>query len=472
MELNEMNMQAEQLADGYRKKYATHVEALENSLLNKVEGVNEFHIVQLGKQLDAFSMYSKICEANGTLNNLGTLPRIAFDVITATMGQSIIPMIASVQAIQSQKGIVHFKNVAAFETAGNLSAGESIVDPRTGTKTPSGYSSNIVENAVVGTGDGTETSFSATLDPKPSRSQFLSVAVDGQASIKAEDMGPKGGDKSIGQIYGQGVHGTVNYKTGIIDLEFAVAPLAGNDILVSYQQNLEDAEDIRKIESYWDSQEIEARVYALKATIGMLQAFTLQKEYGESAMDELSKDLVRAVNMEIGGDLIRKLRNEAVGSTTFSKTPLTGTSLFEHKMTYVNSIYDADSTMIGNAGRGKISVVVAGREHCALVASLPGFQSLSDGRTLGAHVFGKYNDIVYIRVPEDNLIGGAGKGIGLFKGDNPFEAACVYSPFMPLALTSDLPELRNPLVSQKAAATMAGVNVLVPQYATHLNVVA
>jgi hypothetical protein len=459
---------ASKMAENYRKKYKDQVEALEGSMLAKVEGIKEYHVAQLGKQLDAFETYHRLAEANGTLNNLGVLPKIALDVVTATMGQSILPVIASVQAIEAQKGIVHFKNVATVQSKGNMGVNEIMIDPRTGVKTPDGYASNMLEE-LAGTGDGSATSFAYTLVRLPSRSQFLYVAA---GSAKGADQGVKGANRDIGEIWGNGVSGTVNYKTGEVELEFAVAPAMGQQIIVSYQQNYEASQDIPKIESYWDSKEIEAHVYALKATIGMLQAFTLQKQYGESAMDEMAADLIRAINMEIGGDLIRKIRANAVSTTNFSRTAPTGVSFFEHKMTYMDAMYNADAAMLGNAGRGQISVMIVGRSHAALVASLPGFKKLSDGRTLGAHVFGELNGVVYIRVPEDSLIGGADKGYGLFKGDSPFEAACVYSPFMPLTVTSDLPEIQNPLISQRAAATMAGVNVLVPQYATEFSVIA
>lgn len=472
-ELMESNFQVkcEQLAEGYRKKYPTYVSALEKSVLNRACGVNEYHITQLGKQLDSFSDLKNMLEANGSLNNLGILPKVAFDVITAVMGQSVLSAMASVQAIESQKGIVHFKNVRAVNSKGNLSSGERIIDPIKGTKTPSGYASNRVLNEIAGVGDGLAVSFAHTLSQLPSRSQFLSISVDGDPLTVGADQGVKGSNYDIGSIWGSGVSGTINYETGALALTFA-SPVANTaNIRVSYQQNLEKAQDIAKIESFFDSKEIEARAYALKSTVGLMQQFTLQKMYGDSAMDEMTKDLVRAVNMEVFGDLLSKLLTSAQGTTSFSKTPASGVSPWENKMSYVDKMYEADSTIVGNAGRGQISVMIVGREHAALAASIPSFEKISDGRSLGAHIFGKLNDVLYIRVPEDALMGGdAKRGVGIFKGDSPFDSACVYAPFMPLTMTGLIPELPNPLVSQNAAATMAGVEVLVPQYATNFNV--
>jgi hypothetical protein len=45
----------------------------------------------------------------------------------------------------------------------------------------------------------------------------------------------------------------------------------------------------------------------------------------------MAKELVQEINREIGGDLIRKLRAVAVGSTVYSDVAPAGVSLFEHK---------------------------------------------------------------------------------------------------------------------------------------------
>jgi hypothetical protein len=469
MDFNE-NMN-EQMADGYRKKYASQVAFLESSLLSKVQSITPQHIASLGKQLDMFETYKKMVEASGNLNNLGLLPRVALDVIPAVMGQLPIATIASVQPIEGQKGIIHFKNVAARTTKGNRTDGQVFLDPRTGEKLNQGFASNHTIETLA-TGDGSAKTFSAVLSGKPSRSQFLKVSVDNEPTIKGADVGVDyGGDKSVGQIYGQGVFGTVNYETGLVSLTFSTAPATGHAVKIEFQQNLEKAADLPAIESYWDSRTVEAQVYALKSTIGMLQQFALQKQYGESALDELSADLIRSLNQEIFGDLLVKILGAAPGTSKFYRKAPTGVSYFEHKMTYTDQLALANADMAGRAGRGQISVMVVGRQHAAVVEGIPGFKKLSDGKALGAHIFGELNGVVYVRVNEDAMMGGDGyRGVGIFKGDSPFDAAAVYAPFMPLAVTSDLP-MANPLNTQRAAATMAAVDLIVPQYLSNFNVV-
>lgn len=67
----------ERLAESYFKKYKKHLQAFEKSLVSKAMDLSEHHLVQLGKQLDQWGVYTEICEANGSLQNLGELPKVA-----------------------------------------------------------------------------------------------------------------------------------------------------------------------------------------------------------------------------------------------------------------------------------------------------------------------------------------------------------------------------------------------------------
>ena len=141
------------------------------------------------------------------------------------------------------------------------------------------------------------------------------------------------------------------------------------------------------------------------------------------------------------------------------------------KQTYADSLADAETSLLAQAGRGVISHLILGREHAAVVSTLPGFVKLSDGASLGAHIFGTYNNVPVIRVPEDALLG-AKQGIGIWKGATNFEAPAVYAPYMPLSVTGLLPLAPNPLGNMRAAAVMAAVEVLVSNYAVNFDITA
>jgi hypothetical protein len=137
------------------------------------------------------------------------------------------------------------------------------------------------------------------------------------------------------------------------------------------------------------------------------------------------------------------------------------------KQTLKDKIADAEAVLVGNAGRGTISQIVAGRKFAAIMQTLPGFEKLTDGKTLGVHVFGILDGITIIRCPNSDVLA-EDKALCVWKGMSPFEAAVVYAPFMPLVVTSTLPMAPNPLQQQKAAAVWAGVDALVPNFVTQM----
>lgn len=459
------------MAEQYFKKYKPYMKAFENSLVAKAIPVSEHHLVQLGKQFDQWEVYQQIMEANNSLNNLGELPKLALDIITATMSNTVLPVIATVQAIDDQKSLVYFKNLRADTTRGNRTAGDVIVDPLTGRSASSGYASNFNENEPsVNPTTATQVAYAYTVAAIPVYKETMKIITD-IAGVFAEDVGVRGADQDLGTLLGAGLSGTIKYSTGEVNITFAADPGGAANVNTTYQQNLEEAADIPRISSFLDSKPIQAKAYALKSVVGMFQQFVLKKRLGDSALDDMTMDLTREINAEISADLIRAYVANKVGSTSFSLTIPANISEKQHRESYSFRLADANAVMVGQSGRGRIKVMLAGTEHIALVSGLDGWMPLSDGMALGSHIAGTYKGITYVEVTDSTLMGPK-DGIGLFTGASPLESAGVYSPFMPLTVSQQAPLDPNPLTDQKAAATMAGTSSLVPQYATEFKVVA
>lgn len=468
--LNETAKQAEAVFKKYRKQ----VEAFEGGLVAKAVGVQPHHIVQLGKQLAMWEEYTKLMEANGSLNTLGDLPKVALDVVTATMSNSILPVIASTQAIEQQKGIIYFKNLRAENTKGNLTAGQKVIDPRTGMVTPKGYASSEIKGEIGALAVAGQTAYTFNVAGGPVRSQFMHITLEGQPSIFAEDVGVRGSDANIGTLLGAGVSGTVNYATGAVSLNFADAPTAGLKIFVSYQVNLEEATDVAKMTSFLDSTMIEAKPYALKSVIGIFQQFALKKQFGDSYLDDLTLDLTKEINAEVGGDMIAEYKSNFAGTAvTMSKTMPVGSAYTEkmYRENYSLRLADVEAKMIQASGRGAVKVMVVGRDHASFIRGLDGFQVLSDGASLGSHIFGTYKGIVFVRVPETAVLG-ADEGLALYSGATALESAGVYAPFMPLTMINKPTAGANPLLEQTVGATMAGIKVVVPAFIQKLDLTA
>jgi len=473
LQLMTHKMQAQ--AEGLYEKYRDQMDLLDQSILSKAKGgLEPYDVYALGKQLESFDSYLLLCEEDGNLGQLGKIPQIAYDVITVAFGTSIIPFVASVQPIEEESGHVYFKQVkpapSTSETfKGGYGQSTVFIDPRTGIVTPRAYASNNVTEIDLLVASG-GTTYTANLKQTPVRPSTVSVVLATNSAVYGNDFNGFNPSTGFGTILGDGVSGTIYYggvsSTPVLTLTFASDPGAVN-IVVTYQVNYEQADDLPRITTYFDSTDIFAQVYALKGTIGMLQSYGMRKRFGLVAEDELAKDLVAEINAEIGGDLITLMYAAASGEVDWFKTPPSNVSYYEHVQTLKYAIADTEANMIGHSQRGTITTIIAGRNLCAIMSTLPGFNKLTDGNTLGAHVFGTLDGVMIVRVNEQAILD-TNKAICIWKGTSPFEAPAVYSPFMPLVVTSTLPAGKNPIGQQRAAAVWSGVKVLVSQFITLL----
>ena len=185
---------ATQGAEHYFEKYRAQIESLENSRLAKTRSITTHDIAVLGKQLDQFEAFRQMCEEEGTTNLLGKLPNIALDVITLVHGTSIIPVVASIQPIDEEQGIVYFKNIRVEDARGTLdnvaiTGGEVVTSPLAGSIAPSGYASNAIVNEAGANGDGAATTFQFNLAQLP-RSESLRITLSDDTAVEAVDIGP------------------------------------------------------------------------------------------------------------------------------------------------------------------------------------------------------------------------------------------------------------------------------------------
>lgn len=454
------NVRIERDAERFLKAYRPQVEMLESkSLISKVRSVTPYDIYSLGKQLESFEVYKQLCEEDGTLSQLGKIPDVAFDVITVAYGTSPISVISSVQPIDEEKGTVYFKNVIAGDTRGNVTAGQSFAAAsRAEDVSPLGYASDTATVHIGDTAAGTKT-YNFTFGNAPLRTYKVRVEVNGLTAT----------DDGNGRLVGYGIQGQVDYRTGAAVIQFYEDPNGVYPIMATAAQDFEASQDIPRLTMKLTTKSVDAQVFALKDTIGLEQSYALRRRFGMVAEDEVATDLISAINSEIVGSTIVKLRAGAMGNTQWSNTPPTGVSYLEHKQTFKDAIATAESVILGNAGRGTINVLIAGRNASSIISTLPGFTKISDGTTIGPHIFGTLDGVTVIRIPSVALLP-ANEVICLYNSGSPFEAAAIYAPYMPLVVTTALPSGNNPLVNQKAAAVWAAVDLLVSNFVTRITI--
>jgi hypothetical protein len=459
---------AEGAAERYLKQYPDHMKALEShSLLSKVRSITPYDIYALGMQLDAFQAYKKFCEDDGTISALGTIPNIALDVITATYGTSPLSVIASVQPIDEERGNVYYKQVIAETTKSSITAGQSVWDTQGAPQTILQNYASSTNTVLLGTtGSSASSSYNFTLTSAllPIRPGKVSVTYAGSVPLTAVDDGN-------GNLLGQGFWGTVNYTTGAFVVYFNTLPTINTNINATIDQVYDGATNIPQINFKLASKAVVANLFALKDTVGLEQSYAMRRRFGMIAEDELTKDLVASINSEIVNTLIINLvaATPSANMQTFAYTPPSGVSYLENKQHLKDILSFAEASIITSANRGNINVMIAGAGAASIMSTLPGFVRLSDGSSMGPHIFGTLDGTIIVRVPL-NAILGSYTVLGLYKGSAPFDGACVWAPYMPLVVTTALPVGTNPLQQQKAAAVMGAAEVLLPNFISQITI--
>ena len=191
--------------DEYFEKYKPQMKCLEKSVLAKVKSLDTYDYWTLGKQLESWDTFVEMCE--GSVNQLGRIPNIAHDIITAVHGASILPIIASTQPIEEESGMVYFKTIRSEETRGSQTAQDVVMDPRTGVVTPQGYASGWIEGEEGAVTSATVLSYSFTTAVFPVKAQSLYIYVEGVPTVEGQDFGPSEApaDPNIGRIWGNGI---------------------------------------------------------------------------------------------------------------------------------------------------------------------------------------------------------------------------------------------------------------------------
>jgi len=479
----------QRLAESYMKKYKSQFQALEHSILARSKSLNEFDVVALGKQLETFEDHVALCEANGSVSNLGPLPKIGLDIITATFGVSPLAVVCGVQPIDEPVGLVWFKDVLAQNTRGNVTAGQKVISPLAMPEVfPENYASDTFINTnPISAADGAQSysntdlssdDLTAPIDPERCVVRASAVFNSGADEVTFPEMivNPSNGRFSSAAVVNSNlysVYGSINFTTGVItSLQFSANPSGQTDVYVDFAVLAEEGSDLQKNLLQLQAKTVKARFFALKSSYGFAQSFMMQKRWGLSAEDDMTRDLTSMLNNEIFNIVLAKIIAsipESNASITWGRQPGSGTSYYEHIMTLPSALSDANALMIENLGRGSMNVLIAGNKASAVIEQHPDFQKVFDDDTLGPHVFGNFMGKPVVRVPSSIQLA-TNKIIGLYKGKTPFEAPVAYCPYMPLTLTEIQGTGANPLQRQRAAAIWAAVEAMIVNGLVEINV--
>lgn len=482
----------EQTADLAAERWPSLIEAfVSDSVLAKTRGVYVEDVAALGEMLGQWEKYQGFCEAQGTLADLGTLPKHALEIITADFGTSIVPHVASVQPIKERLGIIYFKTVKTTKQRGNMGVGDYLQHPfkppsaaagddgtQASLRYPEGYAGEKVIQSFAVSGDGTTQSFNdpALLGSATAYIRPRSVVLTASYVVTGTTYNVKAIDDGEGSLLGNGVTGSVRYipnggNAGITGLTFSVPPEASPDVTFTfeYATDFEESGYVPEVNFTVEFTDIAAEIFALTQSTGMFKAFEFSNRFGQSAEEMVARDLTGALNLEIGNAAISRLVAAAesipFNTVTFNAGVPQFISYAEHMQQLKAIIVKASSTILRNAGRGQVNYLIAGANASAIIATLPGWtQQLVD--TPGSNIWGTLDGMTVIRAPHidpDTIY-------AVYKGKGGFDTPLVYSPYMPLVVTKTLQDIDNILKNRAVAAVWAGLKVVAPTFVTKIKI--
>lgn len=138
----------------FAKKYKPQMEALLKLPIHQYKSLNEDDVYGLGKMLeqaDTMFEYAKMNEsaAPGTAATLGALPVIAKDIITASYGTSIIPVVCDIQPLDDIRGLIYYKKLRVARPRGNMAQGDLLFDTQEmPSKYPEGFTSDTTYESM------------------------------------------------------------------------------------------------------------------------------------------------------------------------------------------------------------------------------------------------------------------------------------------------------------------------------------
>lgn len=455
---------SEVLAEQYFDKYRESVDLLEkhSPVVQAGGSISSYDVAALGQELDQWENYKVSVQESGKLGDLGQLPSVATDIITVSSVKSILPLIASTQPIAEEHNVVYYKQVKAGSGLEGYAEGDVLRDPFTlDAASPDGGRAGLQQfSTVIATTDGTTKEFTGNLVNLPVR-PFKVEVMAGSVGF--------GKDTGDGKLMGFGLEGELDYTTGVVTVKFTDTPAAGVDVTIVYSVDVDAADSIPSIQVGLLTKEVKADIWALRANIGTFSSTSFEKRFGQTQVDEVANDLIDEITRAKNIKAVTTLYDNAVGVTEWEKAAKPEVSDFEHRRSFSFAISEAENVIHANSGATSASRIIVGKDVASIFASLPGFtRNQTADTTNSVSVYGSYNGVTIIRasgVVPDN------EAILIANPNNYFIAPLVYAPYMPLMVTSTIPNHQNPFQSTKGAGVWAGMTSINGGLATKLKMI-
>ncbi|MDX5979644.1 hypothetical protein [Vreelandella alkaliphila] len=333
----------------------------------------------------------------GIMESVGPMSTSEGQILRDHMAALVLPiqlntitndMVTSVPANFDRTEIFRVERIAG-NTFGDLKKGD-VID-----QFFRGQYSSMDQRKALGVGDGSKTSFTHAVG-MPIRKSGANMS--GYVVVYL-DRNQVAVDDGRGNIFGNGVTGSVNYETGEIAVNFATAPASGLEIHVGYDVSIEkDPSLIPSVDHDIQSWVIVPHESAISGQTTVQALFQARREFGL----DMSSMTVTAMRNILSADKDRKRLNDmwffANGTTTWDMTVPSALAYHEHYESLREVLMNISTELMMSTKISGLRGLVAGRGAANVFKSLrapyfevsPGYKEIPQPHYVG-RLFGMYD---------------------------------------------------------------------------------
>ena len=358
------------------------------------------------------------------LINIGDFEKYAFPMVRAIFPNLAAHNLASVQPMLGPVSLVFYMKFLYGSSKGSTVAGTDVISNPNDT-----YASEEIDAEELATGDGSTTNFTGSLSYTPVKpGTIVLTTVSSSTDLEITDDGN-------GNLVGDtGGASTINYSTGQYDVTWSGAPDLGEAVNAAYLYDMEANTTVPDIDMQLTSAPVTAKTRKLRTRWSLEAAQDLRNLHGLEAEVEQVAAVSNELKFEIDREMINNMRAISNNSVTaFSKTPGSGISFTEHKLSFVDKFIEASNAIFNATQRATGTWAVCGINVASLIESLPGFVPAPRPKgTRAIYKAGVLNGTWDIwkdpNFPTNNFLMG-------YQGDAMWEVGFIFAPYI-LAFTT------------------------------------
>ena len=364
---------------------------------------------------------------------VGNFINYGFELITAVLPNLVANEVVSVQPMSRKTGEIFFMKYLYGSDKGNVAEGTDMFGVyQSGNAGYTHYTSTIVYLETVATGNGVDDVFNTYVAKIPA----VAIAATAEGAISISDgvetfTDPLANGTLVGSAGG---HGTFNYSTGALHLDFAVAPLNLAAIRATYTCNFEaNPDNIPELDFVVWSETVTAKARKIRTKYSLDAMWDLQEAFGRAVDGDVVSACAADVRAETDSEILTDLYDGAYDTvTTWDRNMPMGVSWRDHKYGILDVMTVAKNMIFNQTRRAEGNFLVAGIEVCNVIESLETrFRRTQDVPLSGPYIVGYIDEMPVIKNPyygaKEYLVG--------HRGNVWLDVGYVYAPYMPLFVT-------------------------------------